>query len=746
MMSRWNSFKNQYKPRLSEHLRAWGPKYLIFSVLILAIGGFQNCSDHVSFKSSATAMSSLNANGPTGSLSLNAGAPYTNNQTVSAAMVTTNATGYMLANDTCPAIKPDASQFLPLQPTTNWVLSDQDGQASVYLLLLGANNVISDCLKAQITLDRKAPDISFSNTPQKITNSSLAYFGISAADSGSGLKQIYCHLSGQTDFTPCTPTTNLVGIAEGTVSFSAYAVDNAGNTSATVNYSWLVDLTAPTVAIAMPTPAPVITMSSATVYFKGDDGLGSGVASYKCSLNGQDIPICNSPMTLTGLPDGPYTFSVVAIDHVGWASTSAIAQFTIDTKLSSDFQVIGVTGGGDTKIDNYLTNLTTPILNWSASTGVQSYMATILDLTGATTVCGPTSFAGTLTSGPMDATCKLLDNTKYLVRMSAFRNGLEKKAADFILTVDATGPVIQITSQTIADDLQTATFNFTVTDIGSGVQSATCYRIYNTDIRQDSCTGLTTINYTALAVGNYSFYITAIDNAGNTSQSTLINFTVHSIVCDPFHLVEGPCQKGLRANLYYASAADRALGNSYLGSTLYNSVGKLISGGLKSIAIIYLPFLDVRLRAFTDGFATTTNSFLADDSGQKLDEWFALEMTSFLKLSPTDSEGYYQIIVASDDGSNFLVDPNATGAYQTLINNDGVHSDRVGCAAKGAEVHMTAITRLPIKIQYYQGPRNQIAMSIFWRLVPSAGSALSSHCNYASSSSTDWFGDRLCRW
>jgi hypothetical protein len=65
----------------------------------------------------------------------------------------------------------------------------------------------------------------------------------------------------------------------------------------------------------------------------------------------------------------------------------------------------------------------------------------------------------------------------------------------------------------------------------------------------------------------------------------------------------------------------------------------------------------------------------------------------------------------SDDGSVFEIDQG--GGFRPLINNDGWHSSKMGCAADAIE--MRRDRDLPIRIDYYQGPRFHIALVLLWR-------------------------------
>ncbi|MCB0351499.1 MAG: hypothetical protein KDD38_09965 [Bdellovibrionales bacterium] len=738
---------NRYVYRVAQFTKRYKNQIMIFVSLGVVSMGFQNCAGDVKFEQLPTSSDRLGTPNsdqfaqPNGNFKINNGNIYTNNQGVALQITAEHTVGMLLTNDACPSLPHDPTQFETLQSAKNWLLSDKDGSSTVTLVLQGngANN-FSNCTSAEIVLDRKSPDARFIKTPNKMTNTDSASFDLKADDELSGTDKMYCRVSGQNAFTPCNVHLQIDALAEGTSTLSFYATDKAGNASPTIDYSWLVDLTPPKVTLIDPKPLALISTNSTMIHFIGEDGTGSGIAGYKCKLNGQDLATCVSPIILDQLADGQYVFTVTAVDNVGWISQPAVATFKVDTQPSGEFQVLGITGGADVKIDSYLTDLVTPILNWSTSVGAQNYKATILNESTTAVVCKDIMYAAGVSKGALGADCALNDNTKYVARMSAYRNDIETKAHDFKFLVDASAPTITIKNIIATDELNTANVQFSITDVGAGLHSATCYRVLDSDIRQDDCKNLSSIDYTNLAPGNYMFYIIATDNAGNSTQSTPMPFTLKNVVCNPFSPVPDPkCVKGLKANLFYASASDRALGNNTLGS-MYNQVGKLIANGIKSNTIIYLPNLDVPLRTFTEGFGTSDGKIINDDSGKKLDEWFALEMTSYIKLSPTDAEGYYQLAIASDDGSNLYTDVNNTGVYKKIISNDGTHSNQLGCTTKGNEIYMTKETRIPIKIEYYQGPRTQIALSVFWRKVPAASSAISSNCGFVSSHQTSWFG------
>lgn len=708
--------------------------------LTLILMGFQNCAQDVKFSSMGSELE-LNGNGGsnplelTGALTINDGALATNNTIVNLKITAKNAVQMALASGDCPA---ETAEFKDLEFTKSWNLLDKDGDSSVYLRLKSANSEVSPCLSASIILDRMAPSLEFNKVPLKFSPINEASFLLSSQDALSGIKEIYCRSKESPAFVLCQNSLELSSLDEGERSLLAYSVDKAGNTSEIIEYSWIVDTKPPTVSILSPVPPSLVTNGSAIIYFEGVDVDGSGIASYNCRINSVAIPNCTSPTTLNALPDGNYSFFVKAKDKAGWESPEVTANFVADSKASGKFDIIGITGGGDTKIDNYLSSNASPRIHFTRSDGAQKYVANIANANGVT-LCGPVEVNGTDLSATV-AQCNLIDGQRYLAKLTSIRNNLTTLATDYSFVADYSGPIIRLGSVASSDENKTAKIEFDVTDSGSGLRSVTCYKSYAGNIAQSDCLDKTAIEYSNLPVGEHHFYISAEDNLSHSSTSITVNISIKNVVCDPFNVTsEGLCKKGLKANLYYASSADRALGTSALNSR-YSTVDKLVEMGIKSNSVLFLGSLDVSARSFDKGFTTTDNALLKDDQGNKLDEWFALDMESVLKLEDTATsadEGYYQLMLISDDGAYLKIDTANNGNYRLLVNNDGVHSTKVGCANSGDVVQLTKSSRLPIQVRYYQGPRTHIAVSLFWRKVTQPSAARSQYCGFSSASTSE---------
>jgi hypothetical protein len=178
------------------------------------------------------------------------------------------------------------------------------------------------------------------------------------------------------------------------------------------------------------------------------------------------------------------------------------------------------------------------------------------------------------------------------------------------------------------------------------------------------------------------------------------------VVCDPLSSNGTVATNGgLIGSLFYKP--DQASNSSF------GQVSDFFSSGIKSSQTLYLSQLNVPTRRFTEGFFKQDNSLIRKDNGEVLVEWFALHLESVLKLTTRDLIGKYQFGVLSDDGSIFTI--TESNGQKTRIQNDGLHGAQFACASP--LVSMDASSRLPMSMDYFQGPREHIALIAMWRKV-----------------------------
>ena len=182
-------------------------------------------------------------------------------------------------------------------------------------------------------------------------------------------------------------------------------------------------------------------------------------------------------------------------------------------------------------------------------------------------------------------------------------------------------------------------------------------------------------------------------------------------VCDPFRSGGvSTAEQGILGSLsYLQNSAPRA-----------NNIADFEKYGTPVDVELFFNQLNVPTRMFDQGFQTQNGTALLDPQGNTLYEWFMLHFETNIRLSFADSPGNYQFAVLSDDGS--IVQINQGTGYEVLINNDGVTASRLGCATQ--TVSMDATTSLPMKLDYFQGPRYNIALVLLWRRIPDTACGL----------------------
>lgn len=182
-------------------------------------------------------------------------------------------------------------------------------------------------------------------------------------------------------------------------------------------------------------------------------------------------------------------------------------------------------------------------------------------------------------------------------------------------------------------------------------------------------------------------------------------FNQENPICDPFS-GNGPisAENGLKGSIHFLDSSQPR----------YESTSQIIELGNLAPNPLYLNELNVPTRAWDSGFVSNRGDEVR--AGENLlIEWFGIRLRSNIKLKPNEIPGLYQFALLSDDGA-VLKQRNADGSTTEIINNDGNHPTRLGCS--NIPVDFTASSRLPIEVDYYQGPRYHISLILLWRPYP----------------------------
>lgn len=169
------------------------------------------------------------------------------------------------------------------------------------------------------------------------------------------------------------------------------------------------------------------------------------------------------------------------------------------------------------------------------------------------------------------------------------------------------------------------------------------------------------------------------------------------------------------------------------------SVNMLISKGYTSDTYILMQRVSTPAISFSGGFQMEDGSVIKDAQGKTLIEAFALDLKGKLKLGPGMQEGLYEIATLSDDGSILELDTNGDGQYDFTLNSDGLQSPKLSCLTKAFTLNESS--RLPLRLRYYQGPRQTIALTLVMRKISSvqdAGKDIG--CGVSDGAGVYWFG------
>ena len=337
-------------------------------------------------------------------------------------------------------------------------------------------------------IDTVVPVVSITSTPASPSNDNTPTFAFTADKAGTTFQ---CSLStGADNFQLCTSPITYPAQPDGNYTFKVFAVDPAGNQSATVSSALVIDTTAPSVS-ASPAggvfTAPqsvVLTASEAATVFYTTDGTTPTTAS------------TSGPSPLTVSVPGSLTLKYFAKDTAG--NTGAVA--------SQVYQIGSVT---ITQNPPTLTNSNTPTFAWTDAVAGQTFTCSLVLQSAADSFSPCTS--------PITYPAKPDGAYRFVVKDSA------GTSASFLFTIDTTPPVVTLT-QNPANPLasSTATFAFTSNETGTTFQCS--FGLQTAADAFSACTSPT--SYSGLADGAYVFKVKGTDQATNTSAPTTYFFSV----------------------------------------------------------------------------------------------------------------------------------------------------------------------------------------------------------------------------
>ncbi len=357
-------------------------------------------------------------------------------------------------------------------------------------------------------VDLNSPTVVITKRPDSYTKEKTGQFEFTGTDNGAPIGKFDCRLDGGAAVSCTSPYSTVGSLSEGRHDFTIVGFDSVGNSSSPATYSWTVDLTSPEVHITS-NPRALTNENIADFVFSVTDS--SSISLIECSLDGAKFADCQShTVHYASIAEGDHSFVVRATDAAGNQTTKAYS-WTVDltapaVKLSSNLvfsQTLPMTAENAAEI----------IIQ--AADNLPGPIAILCHLDNdAYAVCNPK-----LTSLPDGS------HTYYAKAIDAAGNA--STVATYSWTIDSSGPAINFSQipLNLIGTADTATVQFAVTDDGSGVGNVTC-GLAGAEV---PCTSAELKTFSALAVGSYTFSVTASDKLGNRSTNS-VNWNVQSSI------------------------------------------------------------------------------------------------------------------------------------------------------------------------------------------------------------------------
>jgi hypothetical protein len=238
-------------------------------------------------------------------------------------------------------------------------------------------------------------------------------------------------------------------------------------------------------------PGPSGTISSRDVSFTfSSSEAGSRL---ECSLDSAAYTECTSPMSLTGLSDGPHTFSVKATDAAGNTDASPPSTtWTVDT-VAPETTI-------DTKPTNQSNNAS-PSFDFSSNEANSTFQCS-LDGAAFTSCSSPKSLSN-LSDG----------SHTFAVKATDAAGNTDASPPSTIWTVDTTAP------ETTIDSGPSGTISVAEATFAYSSEEGDTFECSIDGAPYSACTSPKTKSYTKLSNGSHAFDVRATDGAGNVDAT-----------------------------------------------------------------------------------------------------------------------------------------------------------------------------------------------------------------------------------
>jgi hypothetical protein len=453
------------------------------------------------------------------SISIDSGANYSNNETVTLTLFADNTTG----STNCSYANVVTSWSDPESYNTSktWNLSSADGLKTVYYRCTDDGSNWSDVASDQITLDSNAPSISSLSPGNSSIATTLApTISASLSDSGSGINESSIVLTFNGTQVNATYSSGTVSYDPPNLSETNYTVeltveDNTGQSS-TVQWNFIVDLE-PVIGAVNPSEGDYVKSTKFTIYAEvSDSGSGLNYSRTLMKVDGSEVDVDQ--------PSGKVEYS------------ADVSEGTIDIEL--------------TVYDN---NGNSRFKNWSFIVDKSDPSVSQLNPADKSTVSVLSSISAKISdpySGIDEDTIKMKVDNVDVTELTSYSGGIISYPAGSLgggshsaeiwvddeagndaftywtFSVVSTIPTIDQTTPSTTNDA-TPTISARISDSGSSGLNLVTLKIYldDTDVSSKSTydNSKSTISYTPtneLSEGSHTAKVEVSDNIGNKGSKS----------------------------------------------------------------------------------------------------------------------------------------------------------------------------------------------------------------------------------
>lgn len=200
-----------------------------------------------------------------------------------------------------------------------------------------------------------------------------------------------------------------------------------------------------------------------------------------------------------------------------------------------------------------------------------------------------------------------------------------------------------------------------------------------------------------------------------------------NVVCGPFQTEPVTPGHGLVGDLY-ALSANQCNSNAASCSTTSQYIQES-----NKVMRVEMASVNVPTRSFTSGFDTTAGKVKYPGTSTDIVEWFGLKLRSQIQLGAGQTGGKYQIALLADDGVTLR--SGDSGAL--LISDNQIHPSKISCTSFAIDLQPGQ--KYPIELEYFQGPRQHIAVMMFWRKMDGDPHSTEPECNRAAGANDYYF-------